>query len=61
MNKYAGIYDSLVNQAIACSKLSPATKLMGSSAQNAIKVLNTSAGSKVKAFSPILSKVKSFK
>jgi len=38
--KIAEDWTKLVNQSIASSTLSPATKLMGSSAQNAIKVIS---------------------
>jgi hypothetical protein len=45
-----GPYASLVNQAISSSKLSPATKLMGTSAENAVKVMSATP---VKSFTSI--------
>ena len=59
--KSAGPYDKLVNTAIFGSKLSPQTKLMGTAAENAVKVVHA-APTMVKSFAPMAKNVvKAFK
>ena len=57
--KSAGPYDRLVNTAIFGSILSPQTKLMGTAAENAVKVVHATP---VKSFMPMAKNVvKAFK